>query len=81
MEALDTLREPIAESIATAQMSLPPTLADGRTPQRGTEAARIARMLTDLTPNDQGERRAALTLAKLKPRTGASARPPGWAAG
>jgi len=32
-------------------------------------------------PNVQGERRAALTLAKLKPRTGASARPPGWAAG
>jgi len=51
MEALDALREPFAEGIATAQMSPPPTLAEGRTPQRGNEAACNARMLTDLTPN------------------------------
>ena len=34
---------------------------------------------TDRGPTYHVERRAALTLAKLKPRTGASARTPGWA--
>jgi hypothetical protein len=51
MEALDTLREPIAGGVEFAPMSPPPTLAEGRTLQHRNEAACNARMLTDLLPN------------------------------
>jgi hypothetical protein len=52
METPDTLREPMREGVAIARMSSPPALAEGRTPQHCNEAACLARMLTDLTPNE-----------------------------
>src|ERR1700674_1225549 len=39
---------------STALMSPPPMVTGGRMAKRGNEAACIARTLTDLTPNDQG---------------------------